>query len=392
MRIGLVLDVLDGRIHGIGNYTYNVTKQLLRMDKKNEYTLIHVENQNPQNSYHDIFTKNNELVVELPMPMPRNIKRAVNKFIFLPRVLKKEKFDLIHETSQLKPLPYLQSLKVITIYDLKLLTLLDKGIYEGGVYGKIPDYVNHYLIKNLLKHHLHIITISECTKNELINHLKIDERDIIVIYEAVEHEKYKPMAKDRKILEKYGFPADKKAILYVGSEESRKNLTILIKAFYKLKKKNKDIRLIKVGNPMWNRGREKLLKLIGELNLQNDIIFTGYVPEGDLPRIYNAADLFVFPSLYEGGFGLPILEAMACGCPVITSNIPQLVETVGSDTGIMIDPYDVDGLARAMYEVLTNDGLREDMIKRGLERAKMFSWEKSARKTLEVYEEVYRGF
>lgn len=121
-------------------------------------------------------------------------------------------------------------------------------------------------------------------------------------------------------------------------------------------------------------------------NLQNDVIFTGYISDGDLPALYNAADLFVYPSLYEG-FGLPPLEAMACGCPVITSNTSSLHEVVG-DAGIMVDPYDVDRLADAMHKVLSNDGLREDMIKKGLERAEMFSWEKTARETLKVYEEV----
>jgi glycosyltransferase involved in cell wall biosynthesis len=118
-------------------------------------------------------------------------------------------------------------------------------------------------------------------------------------------------------------------------------------------------------------------------NLQNDVIFTGYISDEDLPALYNAADLFVYPSIFEG-FGLPPLEAMACGTPVITSNTSSLPEVVGN-AGIMVDPYDVDRLADAMYEVLSNVGLREDMIKRGLEKAKMFSWDKCARETLKVF-------
>lgn len=109
----------------------------------------------------------------------------------------------------------------------------------------------------------------------------------------------------------------------------------------------------------------------------------------ELPKLYNAADLFVFPSFYEG-FGLPPLEAMACGCPVITSNTSSLPEVVG-DAGIMVDPHDVEGLADATHKILNNDGLKQDMIKRGLKRAKMFSWERCARETLDVYEDVYNG-
>ncbi|MEA3458002.1 MAG: glycosyltransferase family 1 protein, partial [Candidatus Thermoplasmatota archaeon] len=135
------------------------------------------------------------------------------------------------------------------------------------------------------------------------------------------------------------------------------------------------------------RKYKEIFETINKLNLQNDVVFTGYVSDEDLPALYNAADLFVYPSIYEG-FGLPPLEAMACGTPVITSNTSSLPEVVG-DAGIMVDPPDVDRLADAMHEVLTNEGLRANMIKKGLGRAEMFSWEKCARETLEVYEEVY---
>ena len=108
-----------------------------------------------------------------------------------------------------------------------------------------------------------------------------------------------------------------------------------------------------------------------------------------MPKFYNAADVLVFPSFYEG-FGLPPLESMACGTPVITSNTSSLPEVVG-DAGIMIDPYDVDTLAKSMYQILTNDELKNDMVKKGLERAKMFSWEQAAKETSKMYEEVYNS-
>lgn len=132
--------------------------------------------------------------------------------------------------------------------------------------------------------------------------------------------------------------------------------------------------------------RRKLIQQIESLNLQKDIIFAGYVSELALAEIYNAVDLFVFPSLYEG-FGIPPLEAMACGTPVITSNTSSLPEVVG-DAAIQINPYDVEKFAEEMYEVLTNERLKEEMIRKGLERSKMFSWENSAKKTLKVYREM----
>lgn len=141
--------------------------------------------------------------------------------------------------------------------------------------------------------------------------------------------------------------------------------------------------MLKIGNPQWPKAREKLEKLIKELNLKEDVIFLGYVPTEELPKFYNAADLFVYPSLYAG-FGLPPLEAMACGTPVITSNLSSLPEVVGN-AGIMINPYDKNQLVKAMYKVLTDKNLRENLIKKGLERAKIFNWEKAARETLRVY-------
>jgi glycosyltransferase involved in cell wall biosynthesis len=143
--------------------------------------------------------------------------------------------------------------------------------------------------------------------------------------------------------------------------------------------------LVIVGPKIYG-GKTELSKLIKNLNLEDDVIFTGYVADEDLPAFYNGASIFVFPSLYEG-FGLPPLEAMACGTPVITSNRASLPEAVG-DAGIMVDPDDIEGLAKAMVKLTTDEELRQTMIKRGLERVKLFSPEKAAAATIEVYREV----
>lgn len=385
MKIGLILDKLDYEPSGIGDYEYNLTKQLLAMNKENEYILIHIKSKNSQNHYHDIFTRGKEVVVNQIKSPSIIFDRIINKRIIMPRILKKEEFDLIHEMSPIISMSYILSFKFITVHDIFYLS--EKNILDKSNKFNLQlvfRLLNMYFLQRLLKNHpIHIITISEYIKQELINYLKISESRITVIYEGVNHEKYKRLSKNDEIMKKYSIPEDRRMILCVGSEHPRKNFPTLIKAFHKLKKKYGDVKLVKVGSPQWKGARGELLKLIKELNLQNVIIFTGYVSEEDLPGIYNVADLFVFPSFYEG-FGLPPLEAMACGCPVITSNTSSIPEVVG-DAGIMVDPYDVDGLADAMYEVLTNESLREDMIKRGLKRAKMFSWEKCARETLKVY-------
>lgn len=258
-------------------------------------------------------------------------------------------------------------------------------------YDLIPwayDKNRSFLWKNNmkgLKNAAQIITVSEFSKSEIIKYLKYPEDKIDVIYGAVDHDIYYGN-RNREILKRLNIPENFKIILYVGSEQPRQNVNLLIKAFSKLKNKLPNIKLLKVGNPHSYGEREKLLKLIGKLGLEQDVIFIGSVLEEELPKWYNAADLLVYPCFYAG-FGLPPLEAMACGTPVITSNTTSLPEVIG-DAGIMINPHDHDVLSDKMHEVLINEGLKNEMVKKGFKRAKMFSWDKSAEKTMEIYDEL----
>jgi len=228
-----------------------------------------------------------------------------------------------------------------------------------------------------------IITISECTKKDIVKFYKIPEDKIKVILLAPDPI-YQPLSHDiiAPILSKYGVCAP--YILYVGSLEPRKNIQTLIQGFANIKKRGLNHKLIIVGNKKWEYS--KLIRIVAESGLHNDVIFTGYLPDEDLPALYNGADLFVYPSLYEG-FGLPPLEAMACGTPVITSNTSSLPEVVGN-AGIKVDPQDVDQLSDAIYHVLTDENLRLSLIEKGLERSKQFSWERTATETWKVYDEV----
>ncbi|WP_048187969.1 glycosyltransferase family 4 protein [Methanobacterium paludis] len=230
-----------------------------------------------------------------------------------------------------------------------------------------------------------IITISEFSKEEIMKYLDYPAERIKIVYPAADHSVYYEN-RNKEILSKLNISNDQKVVLYVGSEMPRQNVPVLIKAFAELKKKFPDIKLVKIGESQSYRERENILKLIKDLHLHEDVIFAGYVPEEDMPKWYNAADILVYPCAYAG-FGLPPLEAMACGTPVITSNTTSLPEVVG-DAGIMIDPQDVDLMADKMYEVFTNNSLKEELVKKGLEQSKRFNWEDSAKKTLEIYEEI----
>jgi glycosyltransferase involved in cell wall biosynthesis len=285
--------------------------------------------------------------------------------------------DIFHNPSQVITAFKFSQKYIITIYDIT------PNLYPE-THTDIITFVHRYLLPKALKTSDKVITISHHTKNDIIKHFKIPENKIKVIHLAA-NENYKPLNEKEIINIKQKYNLNYSFILYVGTLEPRKNIPTLLKALYKLKKQGIKHKLAITGKKGWKY--KSIFETIEKLNLQKDVIFTGYVPDEDLPALYNAADLFVYPSLYEG-FGLPPLEAMQCGTPVITSNTSSLPEVVG-DAGIMVNPYDVDELANNMYGVLTNDGLREELSKKGLERAKLFSWKKCAEEHLKVYEEVY---
>ena len=226
-----------------------------------------------------------------------------------------------------------------------------------------------------------IIAVSQSTKNDLIQCLGIPDERISVVYEGIDHSLFRPVSQQI-----YNHPY----ILFVGSEHPRKNFTTLLKAFSQLKSEPgfKKLKLVKVGNAGGQETdfRSQTMGVVESLGLVDEVIFTGFVPEADLATYYSGAEAFVLPTLYEG-FGFPVLEAMACACPVITSNTSSLPEVVG-EAGIMVNPYDTNSLAQAMSKVLTDSELRDNMIRKGLEQARRFTWEKAAEQTLEVYNKI----
>ncbi len=227
-----------------------------------------------------------------------------------------------------------------------------------------------------------IITVSEFSKNDIVKHLDYPSENVHVVKDAVDHSRYY-VDRNKEILDTLKISAQQKVILYVGSETPRQNVPVLIKAFARLKNKIPDIKLVKIGESQSYGARANILKLISELKLDEDVFFVGYVSEKDMPKWYNAADILVYPCKYAG-FGLPPLEAMACGTPVITANTTSLPEVVG-DAGIMVDPDDYKVIGEEMYKILTNEKLREEFIKKGIRRSKLFNWNTSAQQTFDIY-------
>ncbi|AXI24804.1 glycosyl transferase family 1 [Methanofervidicoccus sp. A16] len=376
MKIGIISEPLNQSLTGVGNYTYNLIKELIKINSIKETTIYLI-------NYNKIKIFNNLDNVIINNPFKNYPVKTYSWYIYLFMKFKVlpsselSSLEIIHNPSQAPTYFKIKQQYVYTIHDLT--PILFPNEHKNGKY-----LIYKLLLPKTLRTADKIIADSYNTKKDIIKYFKIPEDKIKVIHLGVD-EKYKPLSEEEINSIKKKYSINYPFILYVGTLEPRKNIPTLIKAYYKLKKQGLPHKLVITGKKGWKY--KSIFETIDKLNLQKDIIFTGYVPEEDLPALYNAADLFVYPSIYEG-FGLPPLEAMACGTPVITSNTSSLPEVVG-DAGIMVDPYDVDGLSKAMYEVLTNDGLREELRKKGLERAKLFSWKECAEEHLKVYEEVY---
>lgn len=370
MKIGIDGRGLIGKKTGVSRYLGNLLKNLLEIDKENIYR-IYLPSNSPLNI--EINSSNLEKkIIKFPI-FQNNITWT---HIRLPMELFFNKVDLFHSPSYI--LPFLRNCKsMVSILDLSY-ELHPEWYPLKSQQVRLFSYLS-------AKTSNKIITISESVKEEIIKIYKIKEEKIEVIYLGVDGV-FNPINKEfakRKIKEKFNI--NNKFILYVGWIHTRRNIERLLKAFKKVKNEIPEkYNLVLIGTIIWPY--INLNKLLYELNLKEDVTYIDYVSDEDLVLLYNAAELFIYPSLYEG-FGLPLLEAMACGCPVVTSNLSSLPEVV-RDAGYLINPYDEDEIAKAMLEILKNENLKENLIKKGLERIKKFSWRKTAEETLEVYKEV----
>ncbi len=228
-----------------------------------------------------------------------------------------------------------------------------------------------------------IIAVSQSTKEDLVQLLNINPEKITVIYHGVNHKIYQPRAKDqaRKAL---GLSQEKRILLNMGTESLNKNIERLIRAFYRLTKRFTDLILIRVGSTS-----ESVTHLINELKIGDKVLRKGFI-ERHFNLYYNAADLYICPEIL-GGFGLPNLEAMASGCPVISSDAGSFPE-VARDAGLFFNPWDEEDIFEKTALLLENSKLRGEYAQKGLKRAKLFSWKKAAEETIKVYAQVVREY
>ncbi len=264
---------------------------------------------------------------------------------------------------------------MITVHDLAFL------LYPHFLTKESARYYGH--IDQAVRWTDHIIAVSESTKRDTMQHLGVPEDKITVVYEAA-NPLFRPMDKDgarEQVRNRHGVEGP--FILFVSTIEPRKNVPTLLRAVWQLLECYKeDVRLVLAGGKGWLF--QDAFAMVEDLKLDSRVHFVGRVSSEDLLHLYNAAEMLAHPAFYEG-FGLPPLEAMACGLPVVVANVASLPEVVG-DAGLLIDPHDADELTVAMWRLLNDSDLREEMQRKGLRQAERFSWERAARETVEIYQ------
>lgn len=378
MKIAIDISQIVYEGTGVAKYTRELVNNLLSIDKENEYVLFGLSwgRRNILTEYHREIENLNNKVSSKFFPIPQSIANTfwnrwhlVNAETFIGKV------DIFHSSDWIQP--PIAAKKITTVHDL--------------VVYKYPEASHPYIIETQkrrlawVKKECHmILTDSYATKNDLIKILHFDSDIIDVIYPGIGNE-YRPVNEEEKkrIRQKYNLLDD--YILTVGTIEPRKNLKAVLSAFERflhhplIASKKQPIEMVIVGKTGWGEGI-KATKYIHQL---------GFVQQEDLPGLYSGATFFIYPSLYEG-FGFPVIEAMACGTPVITSNRGSL-EEITKDAAVIAEIEMPEDIAIRMTQLNVDDNLRKDLVKKGKENAARFTWKKTAEQVIAAYEKLYTG-
>jgi len=369
MRIAINTLGSQGRAYGGARYIRSLVSWLAKVDPKNEYVLYVSREDVPRFSG---LAPNFQLVPTVAYRPLRILWEQAG----LPWDLERRRVDVYHGPGFVAPL-IKTTRQVITIHDMTFFLLPECHHFTKRHYFRC-------LIPKCVRRANQVIAVSENTKRDIIRVLGSEGEKIKVVY----HGKDEGFHPDRaattscRLRAKYGLPM--RVILFVGLIEPRKNLERLVRAYAKLKNLHQDSCLLLAGRLGW--GYQAVFRAVSESGVKDRVILPGFIPERELPSLYNLADVVVYPSLYEG-FGLPVLEAMACGVPVVTSRVSSMPEIAG-DAALLVDPYDVGDIAQALERALVDRALRERLANEGPKRCQPFTWQRTARETLAVYEEV----
>lgn len=369
MRIGInALYLLPGKVGGSEIYVRNLVKWLARAAKDDE--LVIFVNRESAGVFETLAPE--AKVVNCAFNAASRPIRILWEQFVLPLQVRKHGIDVLLSAGMTAPL-LCPAPSYLMIYDLQHINQPENFSKSQLLFLRTIIYLSAKSVRGVL-------TLSEKSKADIVRHYNIAPRNVSVTYLASDSEAFRKRsdAEISAVREKYKL--SKRFILYIASSLPHKNYERLLEAFKAVKVKDRSIKLVLIGARSY--GHDVISAKIAGLGLRKDVVFLGWLPFEDIPVIYAAADLFVFPSLHEG-FGIPVLEAMATGVPVVCSGIEPITEVAG-DAAVFVDPYDTDAIAEAILSVLGNGKLRDGLVSKGLKRAALFSWEKTAEDTLAV--------
>lgn len=372
MRIAIDAHSVGAKLAGNESYAVNLIEALAQIDSVNNYTL-YVTTAEAHERFHQRWPN---FKVHTTLPHTPLIRIPLT----LSAELRKNPVDVLHV--QFTAPPFCPCPVVVSVHDLSFEHLPQTFLRRSRTQLRLT-------VRHSARRADRILTLSEHARGDVIDTYKIDPAKVVAIpLAAPDH--FGPITDDKelqRVRHNYGIDGD--YVLSVGSIQPRKNLVRLIKAYASLRgvhTGNRLPKLVIVGRRGWLY--DETLRALEETDVKDSVVLTGYVPESDLPALYSGALCFVYPSYFEG-FGLPPLEAMKCGTPVVVGNATSLPEVVG-DAGLQVDPFDVSAIAGAINELINNLELRRELSVKGLKRAELFEWRNTARQTLRVYEQVAR--
>jgi glycosyltransferase involved in cell wall biosynthesis len=359
--------------HGMDIVALELIKHLQQIDRDNEY-FIFIK---PDKDNTVIKETSNFHIVEVPGgPYP------IWEQVLLPKAAKQAKVDILHCTSNTAPL-HSELPLVLTLHDIIYLESID--LSKGSWYQRAGNLYRRWNVPRVLPNCRRILTVSAFERNRIIERLPKSEAQIQVVYNSVGTQFRHITDKEALISAKTRYGLPDRFVFFLANTDPKKNLLGVLQALKSLKKRG----LLTFKLVMLDYKESALLSILNKIEaseLRSDIILCGYVTNQELPLIYNLAEAFLYPSLRES-FGIPILEAMACGTPVITSNTSSMPEVAGG-AALLIDPFKPESIAEAILQLQNNSAKRTSQIAHGLERVQQFSWFETARQVRSIYEQV----
>lgn len=366
--------VIDARMYnesGVGRYIRNLLVNLQKLDKKNEYFILHLEKDFINLKYQNNFKK----------VLANFHWYGVSEQVKLPRLLDKLKPDLVHFPHFNVPIFY-RGKFIVTIHDLiHQHYSMQRATTHGPFIYKFKKWGYKKIFYHAIKKSQKILVPSNFVREQLTGESNVNNDKIIETSEAVDDKIFsigKIMKKDKmdRIVKKFNIKPP--FIFYIGNAHPHKNVEGLIRAFLEIRKNYQYLQLVLSGNDhyFWQKIKKE--------NKHKDIVYTGFISDEELVALYKSAQVFVLPS-FEEGFGIPLLEAMACSASIVSSNAGALPE-VGGEAVLYFDPKNQDDMSDKIMQVLNNEKLRKELVEKGRKRVKEFSWERLAKQTLEVYQ------